>query len=390
MRVLIVSDFHAYRYCGKLYVGTQFSTIVQRYKSAFGDIHACFRVTDMDTLPAGFESAENFFASCYGVRGLSAAFFGKYKSGIRNMITECDLLIVRCPTLLGITAATIARRIGKPYMAEVMGDAWDAYWNHGIAGKLMAPYYHLQTKRCVWEATFALYVTEKYLQSRYPSKGLCIGASNVLIKETPKEVIERKYAHYRAERNEPLVLMTSASVDVRYKGQEYVITAIPLLNASGIRVKYMMCGDGEGGYLKALVKKLGIESQVVFTGRLSLDDIFKHLDETDIYIQPSLQEGLPRSVIEAMNRGCHVIGARTAGIPELLDDCYVVKRKSAADIADKIMSIVNLSKEQKMALCHRNYEVSKKYLAEVLDKKRNTFFSQIVESINQSKKYEKY
>lgn len=385
MNVLIVSDFHAYRYNGKLYVGTQFSTIVKRYKRAFGNIRGCFRVTDIDTLPAGFERVEDLFASYYGVRGLTAAFSAKFRSNVKAMIAECDLLIVRCPTLLGITAAKIAREINKPYLAEVMGDGWDAYWNHGIAGKLMAPYYHLQTKQCVREANFALYVTEKYLQNRYPCKGLTIGVSNVLIKDTSVEIMERKSAHYRSECVNELVLMTSASVDVRYKGQEYVIKAIPLLNANGIRVKYMMCGDGEGVYLKELVKKLGVEDQVVFTGRLSLDDIFKHLNKVDIYIQPSLQEGLPRSVIEAMSRGCHVIGARTAGIPELLDDCYVVKRKNAADIADKIMSIVNLSKEQKMALCLRNYEESKKYLAEVLDKKRNAFFSQIVESINQDK-----
>lgn len=385
MNVLIVSDFHAYRYYGNLYVGTQFSTIVKRYKKAFGVIHGCFRVTDIEILPAGFECAEDLFASYYGMRSLSAAFYGKFQSIIRTMIAQCDLLIVRCPSILSITAAKMARGMNKPYLAEVMGDAWDAYWNNGTLGKIIAPYCHLQTKRCVGEANFALYVTEKYLQSRYPSKGLCIGASNVLIKDADDEGIERKSAHYCTECANEIVLMTSASVDVRYKGQEYVIKAIPLLNARGIRVKYMMCGGGEGVYLKELVKKLGVEDQVVFTGRLSLDDIFKQLDKADIYIQPSLQEGLPRSVIEAMSRGCHIIGARTAGIPELLDDCYVVKRKSALDIADKIMSIVSLSKEQKMALCLRNYEESKKYLAEVLDEKRNAFFSQIVESINQYK-----
>lgn len=385
MRALIVSDFHAYKYHGKLYVGTQFSTIVKRYKRAFGDIHGCFRITVMDALPAGFECAEELFSSYYGVKGLSAAFSRNFKSDVRNMISDCDLLVVRCPAMLGITAAKIAGEMNKPYLAEVMGDGWDAYWNHGIAGKLMAPYYHLQTKRCIGKADFALYVTEKYLQNRYPCQGLCIGASNVLIKDTPNEVLDRKIAHYRSESSKPLVLMTSASVDVRYKGQEYVIKAIPQLNKRGILIKYLMCGDGEGAYLKELTKKLGVGDQVVFTGRLSLDDIFKHLDEADIYIQPSLQEGLPRSVIEAMSRGCHVIGARTAGIPELLDDCYVVKRKSASDIVDKIMSIVNLSKEQKVALCVRNQEESKKYLAEVLDKKRETFFRQIVENINQIK-----
>ena len=59
--------------------------------------------------------------------------------------------------------------------------------------------------------------------------------------------------------------------------------------------------------------------------------MFELLDECDIYLQPSLQEGLPRSVIEAMSRGCACIGAATAGIPELLESEYVVKRKSVQE-----------------------------------------------------------
>ena len=381
MKVLIVSDFHAYKYREKLYVGTQFSTIVKRYKQVFGDIHACFRVTSIDILPAGFECAEELFVSYYGVNGLSAAVSLQFKSHIKDLIFSCDLLIIRCPTMLGIAAARIGRDLGKPYLAEVMGDGWDAYWNHGLAGKIMAPYFYLQIRYCVGKADFALYVTEKYLQNRYPCKGLSIGASNVLIKETSKDNLNKKKEHYAKKKCEPLILMTSASVDVRYKGQEYVIKAIPRLNERGIRVRYLMCGDGKGVHLKSLATQLRVEDQVVFTGRLSLEDIFKLLDEIDIYIQPSLQEGLPRSVIEAMSRGCHVIGARTAGIPELIDDCYVVKRKSPSDIAKKIIAINNLTVEEKINLCNRNFQKSKEYQSDILDKKRCCFFDKIKQSI---------
>lgn len=45
----------------------------------------------------------------------------------------------------------------------------------------------------------------------------------------------------------------------------------------GIRVRYLMCGDGKGVHLKSLATQLRVEDQVVFTGRLSLEDIFSSL-----------------------------------------------------------------------------------------------------------------
>ena len=116
-------------------------------------------------------------------------------------------------------------------------------------------------------------------------------------------------------------------------------------------------------------------------GRLSPEKVQEWMDKVDIYIQPSLQEGLPRSVIEAMSRGCLVLGARTAGIPELLDPRFVVKRKSEKDIANKIEMCLNLSSSEKNAICSRNFAEAKNYQLEKLDKRRNEFFYQIKKKI---------
>ncbi|MFR9276345.1 glycosyltransferase [Finegoldia magna] len=85
-------------------------------------------------------------------------------------------------------------------------------------------------------------------------------------------------------------------------------------------------GGGNQDYLLSIAKTYHVEDRVIFWGRLSPEKVQEWMDKVDIYIQPSLQEGLPRSVIEAMSRGCLVLGART-GIPELLDPRFVVKRR---------------------------------------------------------------
>ena len=148
---------------------------------------------------------------------------------------------------------------------------------------------------------------------------------------------------------------------------------------AGIRVKYTLVGGGDPAYLQQVAKKCGVEDQVVFTGRKNLDEVFALLDETDIYVQPSLQEGLPRSVIEAMSRGCPAIGARTAGIPELIAPECVVRRKSVSDIAETIIKIANA--EKMTALAKNNFENAKKYEDSVLTQRRNAYFGKIVEDL---------
>ncbi len=81
------------------------------------------------------------------------------------------------------------------------------------------------------------------------------------------------------------------------------------------------------------------------------------------YIQPSKQEGLPRALIEAMNKACPALGARTAGIPELLSEECIFKPGSVSQIVEIIKLIDQqwLIREAGM-----NFEASKDYLKPIL------------------------
>ena len=175
-----------------------------------------------------------------------------------------------------------------------------------------------------------------------------------------------------------VTLMTIGAVDVQYKGQEFVIRAIPILNKKNIRVKYYLVGGGDSSRLSRIAEKLDVVDQVIFCGRKDRNFIMSLLDDIDIYIQPSLQEGLPRSLIEALSRACPVIGANTAGIPELIDNKYVVDRKDAVGIADLICFIISLSQFEKEELIKKNFEKSKDYLYDTLEKRRSSLFKKII------------
>ena len=109
------------------------------------------------------------------------------------------------------------------------------------------------------------------------------------------------------------------------------------------------------------------------------EEVFQVLDRMHVYIQPSLQEGLPRSMVEAMSRGLLCIGANTAAIPELLQPQYVTRQKSHEDIA-KILE--RISKEELAEQAKINFEEAKKYLDDYLNQRRNAFFESIIKDMS--------
>ena len=374
MKIFIATDIRLTECNGKYYIIEALSTIFRRYYTCFGKIVLHCRVVKVDK-PENEDDISDILEQVIPMKNLLSMLSGKENSIMKKEMQNCSLVIGRFHSISACIAADCARQLGKPFFAEVMGDTWDGYWNHGIAGKLIAPYLFLKTKRSVKDADYALYVTREFLQKRYPCNNESLSASNVRITNIDQKVLERRLAHIRAKDVKSITLMTSAAVDVHYKGQEYVIRAIPKLNRAGVRVKYVLVGGGDQTYLKNVAEKCGVMNQVEFTGRMSLADVFKLLDDADIYLQPSLQEGLPRSVIEAMSRACPVIGAKTAGIPELIAPECVVRRKSAQDIADTILAIWN--EEKLSTLAKQNFENAGNYLDVVLSKRRNEYFSRI-------------
>lgn len=382
MRVLVASDIRVAEQSGRYYMKGQHYSVFKRYHACFGALTVYCRVVKKENDSTDYHDVTEWIEKMIPASSFYKALLGAENAKIKAAVHNCDLVIGRLHSMLGCAAADCARQLGKPFFAEVMGDAWDAYWNHSIVGKLIAPYMFLKTKQVVKNADYALYVTSQFLQNRYPCKNPSVGVSNVRIDSVDPQVLEKRLEKIRDRKAGEISLMTTAAVDVRYKGQEYVIRAIPALNRAGIRVKYTLVGGGSPDYLQQVAEKCGVADQVVFAGRKSLDEVFALLDETDVYVQPSLQEGLPRSVIEAMSRGCPAIGARTAGIPELIPEDCVVRRKSARDIAD---AIIRINSEETMArLAEMNFEHSKAYLDDVLNARRGEYFSRIVMKLTKS------
>ena len=266
-------------------------------------------------------------------------------------------------------------------MGYVVGCPWDALWNHGIIGKVLAPYAYVTLRKTLLNADYSLYVTEKFLQKRYPCKGISCGCSDVRIVNLDDNILHNRQNLLKSmPASGNLKIATIANYSVKYKGQHFVIKALARLKKMGItKFHYYLIGGGDKARLEKLAQKEGVSDQVHFEGIVPHSRIFEKLDEMHIYIQPSLQEGLPRSVVEAMSLGLTCICANTAAMPEMVESDYVVQRKSVDDIVDVLK---NMTIEKMIDQAKRNFEEAKKYEESVLEKKRNEFFDLVKKDFN--------
>lgn len=373
MRVFLASEFRCTIYKDEYYLATRAYTIYVRYAKAFGDIVLCSRFERVDTEPYDCIKAD-FIKDIVDCENLSKTMFGMYKNIMINKMKTCDFVIGRFPSIIAFMAHDYSKELGKVFVAELMCDGWDSYWNHSIVGKMIAPYMTNKMKKCTWDADFAIYVTENFLQKKYPCKNPSINASNVVITDFDSNILPKRLKKIKSMNMHNISLMTSASVDQHSKGQEYVVKAIKILKDKGINVTYYLAGGGDKEYLLKFAKKANVVQNLVFLGRLPIEDIFRQLDNIDIYIQPSLQEGLPRSVIEALSRACPVLGARTAGIPELIDEECVFDRRSEISIAKGIETILNNGLDK---YAKNNFYHSINYKNDILNERRKEYYELI-------------
>ena len=102
--------------------------------------------------------------------------------------------------------------------------------------------------------------------------------------------------------------------------------------------------------------------------------VYGWMQKLDLYIQPSLTEGLPRALIEAMANGKPALASSAGGIPELLDTESLHRPGDWRQLARQIEHAMYAT-DWLLMQGARNRRVAAQYLAPILDAKRNDFWS---------------
>ena len=115
----------------------------------------------------------------------------------------------------------------------------------------------------------------------------------------------------------PLVLSVGQLEAV--KGQRYLIDAWPAVRAAVPGAALFMLGNGSlRAELEELTRRKGVAASVHFLG--FREPALPYLLACDLLVQPSLTEGMPNAVLEAMAARRPVVATRTGGLPELVSD----------------------------------------------------------------------
>src|SRR5207244_4140922 len=129
---------------------------------------------------------------------------------------------------------------------------------------------------------------------------------------------------------------------VPIKGLEWLLKAAPQVLAQFPQACFVIIGDGPLlSELKELASELGISPRVVFLG--TRHDIPECLTALDLFVLPSLNEGMGRALVEAMAVGCPVVATCVGGIPDVVTDGatgLLVPPRDDRALADAILTLL--------------------------------------------------
>ena len=144
----------------------------------------------------------------------------------------------------------------------------------------------------------------------------------------------------------PVVGIVARLSDV--KGHIYLIEAMKSVLGEVASAQLLIVGDGKiREELRGLVRSLGIEESVFFMS--SVADTARVLAIMDLFVLPSLKEGLGLSLMEAMASGLAVVGSDVGGIRSLIKHGYNGLLVQPADSQGLSLAVLELLKDKEKA-----------------------------------------
>jgi len=124
-----------------------------------------------------------------------------------------------------------------------------------------------------------------------------------------------------------------------FKGYPYLLEAAKIVTGKHPRAKFFFCGKGTQ-QLFGQAQELGLEKNAILSGfRTDIPDILACFD---IFVLPSLQEGIATAGIEAMASGLPLIGTQVGGIPDLIsqENGWLVPPGNPQALAEVILKLI--------------------------------------------------
>jgi len=303
------------------------------------------------------------------------SYFSVYKK-IKITVEKSDA--VYCRGINGIIANKVAYKKNIPSITYLGGCVYDSAKLSGSKLKrVFAKPLYLMMKKSVEISTIVVYCS-KYLVKKYPTKGKKFFWTGVEINDINDEIIKKRLN--KIDNMSKINIGLIGHLKNNIKGIDTAIKAIRLLDE---KFKLKILGPGDPNKYKTLIVSKKVKDRVCFCGTVKGGKkVLEWLDDIDIYIQPSLTEGLPKATIEAMSRGCPVISSNVGGLIDIVNNQYIIE---PGDYKKLALLIKKLSEDKKLMkkLSKYSFDISNHYSLEKLDRKFNLFVSYLTNIIKE-------
>jgi glycosyltransferase involved in cell wall biosynthesis len=147
------------------------------------------------------------------------------------------------------------------------------------------------------------------------------------------------------------------------KGHKYFIEAASLIHSMRKDVEFLVAGQGVlRNETEMLARQMGVDQVVNFTGSVRSESLYDHFD---VFVCPSLSEGLSNVIIEAMAHGVPVVATEVGGNVELLTKSQgglLVSSKDSAAIAGAIEKLLD-DDDQRLSFGHNGRQFIEEQLS---------------------------
>jgi glycosyltransferase involved in cell wall biosynthesis len=302
------------------------------------------------------------FRGGLGLLGRLPSFF----SAVNYAVRQNDRVLCRLPGASGLVAVLLGRLNRRWIGCEVVGDVRDVELGSKPSkiGSALGRVAAFLTRFAVRQADAVRYMTKATLQNSYPAArgAQVVGFSSVTLDSF---WFEKQWAPHSPR---VPVLLNVGTMEKSYKGQDSLIRLVSRLRQSGVDARLNLVGEGRHrGELEHLAFTLGVADLVEFKGYVRDRNVMRELMiESDLFLLPSLTEGLPRALLEAMAVGVPSVASRAGGCVELLSADFTVEVGDESSLYIKVRDMIGADWQLACQVSSYNRRVALEYSVESL------------------------
>ena len=325
MKVVILVSF----FPPEALAGTEIATYnIARHLAEKGyEIHI---ITSLNSELPQYNFEQGFFVHRISYRNIRFLGLPSYWLKIFLKVKKINPDVVHSQdVIMGIPGLIIKKLMRKPYLVWARGQ--DIYQPE--------PLFKYIFKVVIMNADFVVALTKNMMdviQKNYDRRDVIVISNGIDLEKfrnIPKII----------KRENKCVIYVGRFRSV--KGLTYLIQAMKIINNHDSSIRLVLIGKGpEEAKLKNLVKELNLDEYIEFKGQIPNENIPGYLADSDVFVLPSLSEGFPNVVLEAMASGLPIVATRVTGLSEIILDGInglLVEPGNSKEIARKILFILS-------------------------------------------------